>query len=70
MTVGGIGIRNVWRNKTRNEALIDQLRTGNHSPARYRVLGPLANVTEFAQAFNCPAGAPMMRAASEQISIW
>ena len=52
------------------EALIDQLRTGNHSPARYRVLGPLANVPEFAQAFNCPAGAPMMRAASEQISIW
>jgi putative endopeptidase len=60
----------IWRSKTRNEALIDQLRTDSHSPARYRVLGPLANVPEFAQAFNCPAGAPMMRAASEQISIW
>ena len=60
----------IWRNKTRNEALIDQLRTGSHSPERYRVLGPLANVPEFAHAFNCPAGAPMMRAASEQISIW
>ena len=60
----------IWRSKYRNEALIDQLRTDSHSPARYRVLGPLANVPEFAQAFNCPAGAPMMRAASEQISIW
>jgi predicted metalloendopeptidase len=60
----------IWRTKTRNEALIDQLRTDSHSPGRYRVLGPLANVPEFAQAFNCPAGAPMMRAASEQISIW
>ncbi len=60
----------IWRSKYRNEALIDQLRTGNHSPARYRVLGPLANVPAFAQAFNCPAGAPMMRAAAEQISIW
>jgi putative endopeptidase len=60
----------IWRTKYRTEALIDQLRTDNHSPARYRVLGPLANVPAFAQAFNCPAGAPMMRAASEQISIW
>ena len=60
----------IWRTKVRTEALIDQLRTDNHSPGRYRVLGPLANVPAFAQAFNCPAGAPMMRAASEQISIW
>ena len=60
----------IWRTKYRTEALIDQLRTGNHSPARYRVVGPLANVPAFAEAFNCQAGAPMMRAPAEQISIW
>jgi predicted metalloendopeptidase len=60
----------MWRSKYRNEALINQLRTGNHSPSRYRVLGPLANVPAFARAFNCPADAPMMRSASERISIW
>ena len=60
----------IWRTKYRTEELIDQLRTGNHSPARYRVLGPLANVPAFAEAFNCPAGAPMLRAPAEQISIW
>jgi putative endopeptidase len=60
----------IWRSKYRNEALLNQLRTDSHSPERYRVLGPLANVPEFAQAFSCPAGAPMMRAAAEQISIW
>ncbi|MGZ9058197.1 MAG: M13 family metallopeptidase [Burkholderiaceae bacterium] len=65
-----ISFATIWRTKYRNEALIDQLRTGNHSPARYRVLGPLANVAAFAQAFNCPAGSPMMRAPAEQISIW
>ncbi len=52
----------IWRTKMRNEALIDQLRTGNHSPGRYRVLGPLANVPAFAKAFNCAVDAPMMRA--------
>jgi putative endopeptidase len=60
----------IWRTKYRTEALIDQLRTGNHSPSRYRVLGPLANVPAFAKAFNCAPDAPMMRAVSEQISIW
>ncbi|MDQ3189789.1 MAG: M13 family metallopeptidase [Pseudomonadota bacterium] len=60
----------IWRTKIRTEALIDQLRTDSHAPARYRVLGPLANVPAFALAFNCPAGAPMMRAPAEQISIW
>ena len=60
----------IWRAKYRTEALIDDLRTGSHSPARYRVLGPLANVPAFAKAFNCQAGAPMMRAPAEQISIW
>ncbi|MDQ3189119.1 MAG: M13 family metallopeptidase [Pseudomonadota bacterium] len=60
----------VWRTKTRNEALIDQLRTDSHSPARFRVLGTLANVPAFAQAFKCAPDAAMMRAPSEQISIW
>ena len=60
----------IWRTKYRTEALIDQLRTGNHAPACYRVLGPLANVPAFAEAFDCSAGAPMMRAPAEQISIW
>ena len=60
----------IWRSKYRSEALINLLRTDGHSPSRYRVLGPLANVSEFAQAFNCQADAPMMRAPAEQISIW
>ena len=65
-----ISFATIWRTKYRTEALIHQLRTGNHSPARYRVLGPLANVAAFAQAFSCPEGSPMMRAPAEQILIW
>lgn len=65
-----ISFATIWRAQYRSAALIDQLRTGQHSPPRYRVLGPLSNFPAFAQAFRCPADAPMMRAAGEQITIW
>ena len=65
-----ISYATIWRGQYRTEALLDQLRTGQHSPNRYRVLGPLANFPAFATAFSCPADAPMMRSAAEQISIW
>jgi predicted metalloendopeptidase len=65
-----ISYATIWRGQYRTEALLDQLRTGQHSPHRYRVLGPLANFPAFGAAFNCPANAPMMRPPAEQISIW
>jgi predicted metalloendopeptidase len=58
----------IWRNKMRTEALITQLRTGNHSPGEFRVLGPLANMPQFAKAFNCKAGEAMVSAAP--VSVW
>jgi len=58
----------VWRTKERPEALINQLRTGSHSPGRYRVLGPMSQMDSFAQAFNCKPGDAMV--ASEPIIVW
>ncbi len=60
----------IWRGKYRNAAMLDQLRTGRHSPSRYRVLGPLANFPAFGEAFGCGPGAPMLRPVNEQILIW
>ena len=58
----------VWRTNTRPEASRLRVATDLPAPARFRVLGPLANLPEFAQAFPCPAGEP--RVAAETVNIW
>ena len=35
------------------------VKTNPHSPAKFRVNGPMANMPEFAAAFQCKAGAAM-----------
>ncbi|MFN7888010.1 MAG: M13 family metallopeptidase [Betaproteobacteria bacterium] len=65
-----VSYASIWRQKIRPELLAEQVRTGQHSPARYRVLGPLANSAAFAQAFSCPADAPMLRAEEQRSLIW
>ena len=58
----------VWRSKIRTEALINQLRTDSHSPAKYRVLAPMSNSPAFAQAFSCKADNAMV--AADPIKVW
>ena len=58
----------VWRNKSREAALLNQLRTDPHSPGKYRVLAPMSNMPEFAKAFDCKPGDAMV--AAEPIKVW
>jgi hypothetical protein len=41
-----------------------------HSPAKFRVNGPLSNMPEFAAAFQCKEGDPMVRQADKRCQIW
>jgi len=41
-----------------------------HAVPKFRVIGPLSNLPEFAQAFACKAGAPMVRAADQRCAVW
>jgi len=59
-----------WRFKIREEALRAHLLTDEHAPPKYRVLGPLANMPEFAAAFGCKAGDPMVRPPEERPNNW
>jgi endothelin-converting enzyme/putative endopeptidase len=44
--------------------------TDPHSPARYRINGVVVNMPEFAQAFNCKPGQPMVKPAADVCRVW
>jgi endothelin-converting enzyme/putative endopeptidase len=41
-----------------------------HPIAKYRVVGPLSNLTEFARAFSCKTGAAMVRTGTQRCEVW
>ena len=60
----------VWASKQRPAQLRTQVQTNPHSPAMWRVNGPLSNLSEFQQAFGCKEGDPMVRSAELRARIW
>jgi len=58
----------VWCEKVRPEEARRLALTDSHSPGRWRVNGPLSNLPDFAAAFSCKAGDPMVRA--ERCEVW
>ncbi|HEU4559863.1 MAG TPA: M13 family metallopeptidase [Longimicrobium sp.] len=59
-----------WRENVRDERLRTSARTGVHSPSRFRAIGPLSNMREFAQAFGCQPGDRMVRGDDVRVEIW
>ena len=60
----------IWRSKIRDEDQKLRLTTDPHSPAQFRVNGPLTNMPEFQKAFNVPDGAAMVRPPDKRVNIW
>jgi putative endopeptidase len=60
----------IWKSKQRDQDLKLRLNIDPHSPAHFRVDGPLSNLPEFQKAFNIPDGSPMVRAADKRVNIW
>jgi putative endopeptidase len=60
----------IWKQKSRDEDQKLRLTVDPHSPARFRVIGPLSNLPEFQKAFGISDGSPMVRAAAKRVNIW
>ena len=59
-----------YRGHTRPEELRNRVKIDPHSPDRWRVNGPLANMSQFAKAFGCTPGDRMVRAREGVAEIW
>lgn len=63
-------IARIWRVKTRDEFMRTYVNTNSHSPAMWRVNGPLMNFEPLYQAFNIQEGDKNFKPEEERIKIW
>ena len=54
-----LGAANTWCSKYRPKTLEKRIKTGAHSPGRFRVIGPFSNSPDFARDFQCREGSNM-----------
>ena len=59
-----------WQMHVRDQSLANQLLTDVHSPAQYRVNGPMADVPAFYEAFGVKPGQKLYRPDSTRVVIW
>ena len=60
----------VWRLSYKPEDLKVRLTTDSHAPATFRAIGAPSNMPEYAAAFGCKDGDPMVRPAADRVAIW
>ncbi|WP_159799836.1 M13 family metallopeptidase [Flavobacterium sp. MK4S-17] len=60
----------IWRTKSRDEAIKNQVKTDPHSPGMYRAYVPLQNVDAFYDAFGIKQGDGMYIAPDNRVKIW
>ena len=65
-----LGFAQIWRFKSRDEALRNQLLTDAHSPGYYRAFVPLTNIDAWYAAFNVKPGDKLYRAPADRVKIW
>ena len=65
-----LGWAQVWAQNIRPEAARLRTATDPHPLARFRVNGPLSNMPQFAAAYGCKEGEPMVRPPDKRCQIW
>lgn len=65
-----LGWAQVWQMHATESYTRRQVMTDPHSPAEYRVVGPMVNMPEFQEAWGCDPTTNMVQADSAKIIIW
>jgi putative endopeptidase len=65
-----LGFAQAWREKSREDSLRQQMASDPHSPARFRVIGPLRNLDAWYAAYNIPATSKYYLKPEERTRIW
>jgi putative endopeptidase len=65
-----LGWAQVWQSKGRDDFLRNQVATGPHSPAEFRVIGPIRNVDAWYEAFDVQPGQRYYLTPEERVRIW
>lgn len=65
-----LSVAQIWRSKMKDEAMRNRVNTDPHSPAIFRVNGPLMNFEPFYKAFGIKEGAKMYVAEKDRVKIW
>jgi len=65
-----LGYARGWATNMRPELARLIANTDPHPLNKFRVNGPLSNLPQFAEAFQCKAGEPMVRPEKERCQIW
>jgi len=60
----------VWRTKSTDKYMTNQVKTDPHSPGYYRSFGPLVNMDAFQKAFDIKPGDKLYVAPEKRIKIW
>jgi putative endopeptidase len=60
----------IWRSKSRPEFTRLLVNVDPHAPPEFRTIGPLSNISAFAEAFGCKPGDPMVRPEKDRAQIW
>jgi putative endopeptidase len=65
-----LGWAQVWGRKQTPEAMRQQILTDPHPLGMFRVNGPVSNMPQFAEAFHCKLGDPMVRPPEKRCQVW
>ena len=65
-----LSIGRIWRVKTRDAFMLNYVNTNPHSPATWRVNGPLMSFAPFYKAFNVQPGDKNYKPEEQRIKIW